>query len=131
MDLPVSSNGMNVTAIPPPPSFNINPFQPMFSQPPPPPLVSFGFHQKLIQMPEFPNFQPPNSQFMTPPPRPPPAPFSIPPPSVDIHFAATASFSLSSIPPPPPQTDGGASSSKRQDPLPMPPDSKRIATRPV
>ncbi|CBB15978.1 Cyclin-dependent kinase 12 [Caenorhabditis elegans] len=112
MDLPVSSNGMNVTAIPPPPSFNINPFQPMFSQPPPPPL-------------------PPNSQFMTPPPRPPPAPFSIPPPSVDIHFAATASFSLSSIPPPPPQTDGGASSSKRQDPLPMPPDSKRIATRPV
>ncbi|EFO98637.1 CRE-CDTL-7 protein [Caenorhabditis remanei] len=104
----LSSNGMNLNALPPPTTFNPA-FPPMFSQPPPPP---------------------PPGTFMTPPPRPPPPPFGMPPPMIESHFCATASVSISSIPPPPPQILDGASSSRR-DALPLPPESRRIATRPV
>ncbi|ULU00619.1 hypothetical protein L3Y34_001223 [Caenorhabditis briggsae] len=116
-----ASNGMNVTAMPPPPTFQ-PPFQNMFAQPPPPPL------------PRGPP-PPPGNHFMTPPPMPPPT-FTMPPPPPpkDFHFSATTSVThvaLSSIPPPPPPQMVEFPSSSRKDHLPMPPDSKRITSRPV
>lgn len=109
-DSVMSSNVMNVTAMPPPPKFQTT----IFSQPPPPPL-------------------PPSNHFMTPPPRPPPPPFGMPPPLLETHFisASVSSVAISSIPPPPPPIIPDGASSSRRDTLPMPPDSRRIASRPV
>lgn len=109
-DVPFASNGMNVTAIPPPATFVV-PFQSIYSQPPPPPL-------------------PPNNQFMTPPPLPPPPPFGIHMPGT-VHSSTTASVSFISLPPPPPVHFPDGASGSRRETLPMPPDSRRIATRPV
>lgn len=115
----VLSNGI-VTAIPPPAHLGIATFQSLYSQPPPPP----------------PLFQPPPSNHYValpcPPPPPPFSSFSIPPPPPPVNMQATITTSVSyiNLPPlPPGQLDGPSSS--RLDSLPMPPDSRRIVSRPV
>ncbi|EGT52238.1 hypothetical protein CAEBREN_22013 [Caenorhabditis brenneri] len=111
--LPVHNNGMALTAVPPPTSFF--PHHTLPSQIPPPPMPPPA----------------PPTQLIAPPP--PPPPFGMPPSlGPSVYSSTTASVSFIALPPAPPTTTSyyDAASSSRI-PLPLPPENKRMQSRPV